>query len=61
MTSNTSLKTNRGNKQEQTQAAVAELLATAARQGFYGTASLTLNVQDGHIQHVKISTERMMR
>lgn len=39
----------------------AELLAAASRRGFYGAASLTLNVQDGHIQHVKIATERMVR
>ncbi len=37
------------------------LLAEATRRGYYGTVSLTLNVQDGFIQHVKVATERLVK
>ena len=48
-------------KREQAQVEFARLLAAAATRGFYGTASLTLIVQDGHIQNLRISTERMVK
>jgi hypothetical protein len=50
-----------GNKLEQVEAALAELLAEASRRGFYGTAGLTLVVQDGRIQHLRVVVERMVR
>jgi hypothetical protein len=41
--------------------AVAQLLADASRRGFYGEAGLTLSVQDGRIQHIRVATERMIK
>ncbi|MEM8864184.1 MAG: hypothetical protein AAGF31_01405 [Planctomycetota bacterium] len=61
MTNATTRSTARTDKPEQAQLAFAELLSQASRRGFYGTASLTLSVQDGHVQHLKIATERMIR
>lgn len=58
---NTTTKQASQTKAEQTQTALAELLATATRRGFYGSATLTLSLQDGHIQHVKVATERMLK
>lgn len=37
------------------------LLTEATRRGFYGTIALTLNVQDGSIQQVRITTDRQVR
>lgn len=51
----------RVNKSEQAQAGLAELLAHVLSPGFYGAGSLTVSVQDGHIQHLKISAERTLR
>ena len=51
----------RVSKAELAEAALAEVLAKASAVGYYGTVSLTLSVQDGHIQHLKVPTERMIR
>lgn len=48
-------------KAEQAQTAFAQLLAEASRRGFYGTAGLTLSIQDGHIQHIRVALERMIK
>ncbi len=48
-------------KTEQAQAAFARLLADASRRGFYGTTSITLNVQDGAIQQMRVSVEKTIR
>ncbi|MEM9187449.1 MAG: hypothetical protein AAGB00_13235 [Planctomycetota bacterium] len=48
-------------KAAQARDAFAELLGAASARGFYGSVSLTLTVQDGHIQHVKVATERAIR
>ena len=37
------------------------LLAAAETRGFHGTASITLSVQDGHIQHLRVAVDRMVR
>jgi uncharacterized protein with FMN-binding domain len=50
-----------GNKIQQAECAFAELVAEASRRGFYGTAGLTLSIQDGRIQHVRIVMERMIK
>jgi hypothetical protein len=39
----------------------AKLLAAAETRGFYGTASIVLNVQDGHIQHLRIAVDKMVK
>ena len=41
--------------------ALAQLLADASRRGFYGEAGLTLSVQDGRIQHIRVAMERMIK
>jgi hypothetical protein len=41
--------------------ALAQLLADASRRGFYGEAAITLSVQDGRIQHIRVAMERMIK
>lgn len=56
--------TNKPTKQSklaQAEAAFAQIVADASRRGFHGTAGLVLSVQDGHIQHVKVSVEKMIK
>jgi hypothetical protein len=53
--------TSKPNKLQQAEAAFAQLVAEASRRGFYGTAGLTLSVQDGTIQHVRVAMERMIK
>ena len=48
-------------KVEQLQSIVAELLAEALRRGFFGTAAVELSVQDGTIQHIRRTVERIER
>lgn len=43
------------------QAAFAELLSASSRRGFYGAVTLSMNVQDGFIQQVRVTTERVVR
>jgi hypothetical protein len=49
------------NKIQQLEAALAKLLAESSQRGFYGEAALTLSVQDGHIQHIRVAIERMIK
>lgn len=49
------------NKIQQAEREFAKLLAVASQRGFYGEARITLSLQDGHLQHVKVSTERVER
>jgi hypothetical protein len=51
----------RPNKLQQAEAAFAQLIVEASRRGFYGTAGLTLSIQDGTIQHVRVALERMIK
>jgi hypothetical protein len=46
-------------KVAQLQTAVAELLAEALRRGFFGTASVEMSIQDGTIQHIRRTVERV--
>ena len=41
--------------------AMAEVLAEALERGYYGTVGIELSVQDGTIQHVRRSLERIER
>lgn len=43
------------------QDAFQDLLKESLQHGFHGAASLTLSVQDGHIQHLKVSVEKMIK
>lgn len=54
------------NKGARSKAALAEqafatLLSECSRSGYFGSVSLTISVQDGHIQHVRIATERQLK
>jgi uncharacterized protein with FMN-binding domain len=53
--------TAKSNKVEQAEVAFAQLMADASRRGFYGTAGLSLSIQDGRIQHIRVALERMIR
>ena len=46
---------------ERVEQALAQLLADASRRGFYGEAGLTLSVQDGSIQHIRVAIERRIK
>jgi len=46
---------------ERAAAEFAKLLAVAESRGFYGTATLTLSVQDGSIQHVRIAVDKLIK
>jgi hypothetical protein len=48
-------------KRAQAQAEFAKLLSAAETRGFHGTASITVSVQDGHIQHLRVAVDRMIR
>lgn len=43
------------------QAIMAELLATSMKRGFFGTARVELSVQDGTIQNIRHTVERIER
>lgn len=58
---NAALTKPKASKRDQAQAEFAKLLAAAETRGFHGTASITLVVQDGHIQHLRVAVERMIR
>jgi hypothetical protein len=49
------------NWRERAAAEFAKLLAAAETRGFYGTASIVLNVQDGSIQHLRIAVDKMVK
>jgi hypothetical protein len=49
------------NKVQQVEIALAKLIAEASRRGFYGNVAVNLSVQDGHIQHIRLTTERMIK
>ena len=49
------------NKRVQAEAEFAKLLAAAESRGFHGTATITVSVQDGHIQHLRVAVDRMVR
>jgi hypothetical protein len=48
-------------KVQQIEAALAKLLAESSQRGFYGEAGLTLSVQEGVIQHIRVALERMIK
>lgn len=53
--------TTKPNKLAQAQEEFARVVSDASQRGFFGTAGLSLSVQDGHIQHIKVSVERMIK
>lgn len=46
-------------KMEQLQRIMKELLAESLRRGFFGTATIEWNVQDGTIQHIRRIIDRV--
>ena len=48
-------------KVAQLQEAVGELLAQVLKQGFFGTAGVELSIQDGTIQTIRRTMERIER
>lgn len=48
-------------KARQATDAFANLIAEATRRGFYGAVTLDLKVQDGAIEQVRVTTERVVR
>jgi len=57
----TATSTPQTNKVQQAESAFVQLMADASRRGFYGTAGLTLAIQDGRIQHIRVTVERMIK
>jgi hypothetical protein len=53
--------TGNAKKVAQLQTILAEVLVEALRRGFFGTAAVELSVQDGTIQHIRRSVERIER
>jgi uncharacterized protein with FMN-binding domain len=53
--------TDKVSKAKQAETAFAKLMADASRSGFYGSAGLTLSIQDGRIQHIRVMMERMIK
>lgn len=49
------------NKVQQVETALAKLISDSSQRGFYGEAGLTLSVQDGRIQHIRVAIERMIK
>jgi hypothetical protein len=49
------------NKIQQVETALAKLLADSSQRGFYGEAGITLSVQDGVIQHIRVAMEKMIK
>lgn len=52
---------NKTNKVEQAEVAFAQLMADASRRGFYGNAGLTLSIQDGRIQNIRVAVEKLIK
>ena len=45
----------------QAKAEFAKLMENISGRGFFGTASVTVNVQDGHIQYTRVCVDRMVK
>lgn len=48
-------------KRLQAEVEFAKLIENVSVRGFHGTASVTVNVQDGHIQYARVIVDRMVR
>jgi hypothetical protein len=58
---NTNASAVKSDRRSQAKLELAKLLQLVCVRGFHGTASVTVSVQDGHIQHTKVNVERMIR
>jgi acetolactate synthase regulatory subunit len=52
---------NNDNQIRRAKAALAELLEAALRRGFYGKTGIVLSVQDGQIQNIRLTVDRVMK
>ncbi|QDT01272.1 hypothetical protein [Adhaeretor mobilis] len=50
-----------GSKQQLPVRELQRLLLSVSQRGFHGTATLTVSLQDGHVQHVRVASEQMVR
>jgi len=57
----TSVLNGKVDKRDEAQAEFARLIENVCGRGFFGTAGVTVSVQDGHIQHMRVNVERMIR
>ena len=48
-------------KDEQAKSEFAKMIEAVCSRGFYGSASVSVNVQDGHIQYTRVAVDRMIR
>ena len=48
-------------RRDQAKTEFAKVIDNVCGRGFYGTASVTVNVQDGHIQYTRVNVDRMVR
>ena len=46
---------------DQAKAEFAKVIENVSGRGFFGTASVTVNVQDGHIQYTRVCVDRMVK
>ncbi len=60
-TATTTRKAKSTDKRSQAEAEFAKLMDNIAVRGFHGTASVTVAVQDGHVQHTRVAVERMVK
>ncbi|GEM_PF-1602572 len=51
----------KSDKRAVAQAEFQKLIENACVAGFHGSASVTITVQDGHIQYTRVAVERMVR
>ncbi|MGI9428345.1 MAG: hypothetical protein ACR2NM_06790 [Bythopirellula sp.] len=49
------------NQDAQAKSEFAKLMKNVAVAGFYGTASVTVHLQDGHIQYTRVSVDRRVQ
>ena len=48
-------------RREQAKVEFARVIENVSSRGFFGTASVTVNVQDGHIQYTRVCVDRMVK
>ncbi|TWT46497.1 hypothetical protein [Botrimarina hoheduenensis] len=58
---NAPLNARRRGKAQQAEAAFWRLMQESSREDFYGTMTLTLSVQSGHVQQVRMTTDRLLK
>jgi len=52
---------NEHDKRRQAETEFVKVIENVCSGGFYGTASVTVNIQDGHIQFTRVVVDRMVK